>query len=117
MRFFKKAQTIAPDEAAGAHARGELVLVDVRDARERAQARVPGSVHIPLDQLSERWGELPEGRPLGFICASGARSAIAANKAAGNAASAANVDGGLAAWSRAGLPVETGPEGPGHGRR
>ncbi len=114
MLFFKKTQTIAPNEAAGAHARGELVLIDVRDAQERAQARVPGSVHIPLAQLPERLDELPEDRPLAFICASGARSAIAANTAAGNALSAVNVDGGLASWARAGLPVDTGPEGTSH---
>ena len=118
MLFFNKIETIAPDEAAAAHGRGELVLIDVRDAAERAQARVPGSVHIPLDQLPERLHELPEDRPLAFICASGARSAIAAKKAAGKVSSAANVDGGLAAWSRAGLTVETGPEcPPGHGPR
>jgi len=113
MHLFRKAQTIGPEEAAGAHAQGDLVLVDVRDEQERAQVRVAGSVHIPLDQLANRLHELPDDPPLAFICASGARSAIAAKTAAGNALSAANVDGGLASWTRAGLPVETGPEGTG----
>ena len=110
MLFAKKTASIDPAEAAGALSHGELVLVDVRDTQERAQARVPGSAHIPLVELSERHGELPRDRPIAFICASGVRSAMAVKATARQGLAAANVKGGLSSWARAGLPVETGPE-------
>ena len=110
MLFTKKTATIAPQEAADAHARGDLVLIDVRDASERAHTRAAGSLHIPLVELSERRSELPRDRPLAFFCASGVRSAIAVKATARHGLTAANVKGGLASWARAGLPVETGPE-------
>ena len=110
MRFFNKAQTIPPEEAADALARGDVLLVDVRDTQERAQTRAAGSVHIPLVELSERHDELPRDRQLAFICASGVRNAMAVKATARHGLTAANVKGGLSSWARAGLPVETGPE-------
>ena len=110
MLFTKRTATLAPQEAADAHARGDLVLIDVRDASERAKTRVAGSLHMPLVELSERRGELPRDRSLAFICASGVRSAIAVKATARHGLTAANVKGGIASWTRAGLPLETGPE-------
>jgi rhodanese-related sulfurtransferase len=118
MRFGKsKAKKLGPREAADALARGELVLVDVREPQERTKTRVEGSLHIPLGQLAERLGELPQDRPVAFICHSGRRSASAAAAASKQGLEAANVRGGLVAWSDAGLPLDahreprTGPEG------
>jgi rhodanese-related sulfurtransferase len=39
-------------------------IVDVRDADEYAAGHLPGARHIPGDQLRERLGELPRGRPV-----------------------------------------------------
>ena len=39
-------------------------FVDVRDAEEYAAGHVPGALHIPLDDLPGRLGELPPGRPV-----------------------------------------------------
>ncbi len=41
-----------------------VVLVDVRDAWEREICALPGSLHIPLEELPARAGEIPEGAPL-----------------------------------------------------
>lgn len=100
----------APEAASAARA-GEVVLVDVREPDERAQARPVPSRHIPLGDLPTRLGELPRDRIVAFICRSGNRSATAAREAARGGLRVANVRGGLAAWSVAGLPVESGPEG------
>lgn len=108
MLFGRKTPSLEPDAAADALDRGELVLVDVRSATERAEGRIAGSLHVPLDQLGSRFDELPVGRQLGFVCKSGARSASAAKLASGRGANAVNVRGGMLAWKRAGLPVETG---------
>lgn len=108
MLFGRKTRSLKPDAAADALDRGELVLVDVRSANERAGGKIAGSLHVPLDQLSARFDELPAGRQLAFVCKSGVRSASAARLASGRGADAVNVRGGMLAWKRAGLPVETG---------
>ena len=101
-------------EAARAARAGEVVLVDVREPDERAQARPVPSRHIALGDLPARLGELPRDRTVAFICRSGTRSARAARAAARHGLRVASVRGGLVAWSEAGLPVES---GPGHEER
>lgn len=50
------------------------VILDVRDAGERANGAIPGSLHIPLGELRGRLGELPQGKEILAHCASGQRS-------------------------------------------
>ncbi|MCE2921229.1 MAG: rhodanese-like domain-containing protein [Roseomonas sp.] len=45
------AQSISAREAAGLITSGEAVLVDIREADERARSHVPGSVHAPVSRL------------------------------------------------------------------
>lgn len=106
--LFRRSKSLTPTEAAEALGRGALQLVDVREAAELAEARVQGAEHIPLGQLSARLGELDRDRPTAFLCRSGSRSAMATRTAANAGFDAANVKGGVIAWSRAGLPMVTG---------
>ncbi len=53
------------------------VLVDVREDHEVASGMLPNALHIPLGQLPARFGEIPPGDELVFICAGGFRSANA----------------------------------------
>ena len=103
--FFHRSSSLTPNDAAGALSRGDLQLVDVREAAELTEARVEGANHIPLGELSQRLAELDRKRPVAFLCRSGARSAIATRAAAKAGLDAANVKGGMIAWSRAGLPL------------
>ncbi len=86
---------------------GEIELVDVREPAEWQEGHVPGARHIPLGELASRAAELPGGRPVGFMCASGNRSTVATGIAKQHGVDAFNVDGGLQAWHRAGLPLTT----------
>ncbi|MBQ1090536.1 rhodanese-like domain-containing protein [Streptomyces sp. B93] len=54
-----------------------LVVLDVRRDQERAEAHLPGSLHIPLHQLPGRLDEIPAGR-VWVHCAGGYRAGIAA---------------------------------------
>jgi rhodanese-related sulfurtransferase len=87
------------------------VVVDVRNANEREAGRVAGSLHIPLNHLAQRAGEIPAGRPVVIHCQGGYRSATALSmlERAG-LQGAADMVGGFGAWEAAGLPAETGPE-------
>ncbi len=83
------------------------VLVDVRNQTEWNDSHVPGAHHVHLGYLRERAGELPRDRPLLVYCRTGARSAIAASiLRAEGFGDVANVDGGITARIRQGLPVE-----------
>lgn len=82
-------------------------IVDVREANELADVRVPGATHLPFSEIGSRLGELPRDVPLLILCASGSRSAAVTGHLLANGWSdVANVAGGIMAWERAGLPVE-----------
>lgn len=100
--------TIDVQEAHRRQRQGELLLVDVREARERAAGAASGSRHLPLTELSRRVAELPSGTPIGFVCRSGKRSDTAAKLAGRAGLDACSVGGGMLAWDRAGLPTGTG---------
>jgi rhodanese-related sulfurtransferase len=55
-------------------------LVDVRSPGEFASGHAPGSVNIPLSELDSRVKELDPDRWVVVACASGSRSAMAAQR-------------------------------------
>ncbi len=73
---------------------GELLVVDVRDTDELTAGRVPGSIHIPIDELRERLGELPADRELAFLCRVGQRGYFAARMASQRGYRVKNLSGG-----------------------
>lgn len=98
-------QTISPTAA---HALPYAYIIDVREPDEVARARVDGAVHIPLGSLVARLGEVPRDRTVYLMCAVGGRSAQATQFLAAQGVDAVNIDGGITAWHRSGLPVVTG---------
>jgi len=80
------------------------VIVDVRNATERSHKKISGSVHIPLNHLTERLHEIPADRPVLVHCAGGYRSSIAASllQRSGRR-NVGEIAGGIAAWEAAGL--------------
>ena len=96
---------IEPIDAAALKARldaGEdLVLLDVREARELAVCQIEGVVHIPLGELTARWHELDPERPTVCICHHGMRSAQAAQFLLGQDFDQLfNLTGGVDAWAQ-----------------
>lgn len=99
--------TVDAEEAHRLHASGDATIIDVRGPGERQAAHIPGSVHIPLDQLADRIDRIPEDGKVIFQCHSGARSAQAcAYLGQHGHEQAYNLDGGIVAWHRSGLPLE-----------
>ena len=85
------------------------VIVDVRSAPERAQKRIEGSMHLPLNHLGERLSEIPAGRQVLLHCAGGYRLSIAASLLKRHGFThVSELAGGIAAWETAGLPVSSG---------
>ncbi|HET7856792.1 MAG TPA: molybdopterin-synthase adenylyltransferase MoeB [Gaiellaceae bacterium] len=89
------------------------LLVDVRRQNEWDAGHIAGAVHVPLDELGERIGEVAPDldRPVLLYCATGNRSLRAARAMAEvGYADAASVAGGIEDWRANGYPVEL-PDG------
>lgn len=81
-------------------------LVDVRSPAEVARGAIAGARHIELGALPARSAELDPQAPCVLYCLSGARSAQAcAYLAQRGFCRLYNLEGGIAAWGRAGFPV------------
>lgn len=79
------------------------LLLDVREPDEWAAGHAPGAELVPLQQVPS--ANLDTRTPILTICRSGARSAQAAAFLSARGHDVANVEGGMNAWSSAGLPV------------
>ncbi|MFJ1755916.1 rhodanese-like domain-containing protein [Kitasatospora sp. NPDC088134] len=121
---------IDPTEAHRLASSGAALLLDVREADEHAETHAPGALLVPLTELTELTvpgnsagngagnsaGSGPVEsvraaagrRPVLVLCRSGNRSAIAAGLLGALGVPAANVTGGMRAWSLAGLPMHLG---------
>ena len=80
------------------------VMVDVREPDEIAEQAVDGTINIPLGQLEARAAEVPTGKPVLVFCRSGNRSQEGAAILAAKGYDASTVEGGIIAWTDAGLP-------------
>lgn len=89
----------APEAKARA-ARGESVLLDVREGFELERASIEGAVWIPMRDIPARSGEIPSDREIIVFCHHGTRSAQVAMYLLRNGFSAVrNLAGGIDAWS------------------
>jgi rhodanese-related sulfurtransferase len=87
-------------EAAGVPA--GAYLLDVREPVEWAAGHAESAVHIPMNDVPTRLGEVPEDAEIYVICKSGGRSAQVTAYLAQNGRRATNVAGGTLAWAAAG---------------
>lgn len=73
---------------------GSVTLLDVRTPSEREMGHIPGFIHIPLDELRQRAGELPQDKPVYIHCHSGLRSYLACRMLTGLGYDCYNLSGG-----------------------
>lgn len=84
------------------------LLLDVRSRAERQAFSIPGSRHVPIEQLAGQLKSLPMGKVIVCQCASGHRSGLAARQLQAQGFDARSLTGGITAWKNAGLPVKKG---------
>lgn len=82
------------------------LVLDVRQPDEFRTGHISGAKLIPLNELQRKMKELPKGREIVCICASGNRSTSASKMLAKEGFTVFNVQGGMLAWRRAKLPVQ-----------
>lgn len=85
---------------------GDAVLLDVREHDEWREGHAPDAVHIPLGELAQRFTELPTGRRIVAVCRSGNRSSRATESLRRAGLQVENLEGGMKAWQKVGLPLE-----------
>lgn len=105
---FAQINHVDPQQAQALFRQGAPIL-DVREPHEYAEVHAPGSLLVPLGQLASRANEFRtfENKPIILICRSGQRSSAAAEMLAQQGFKVVyNVQGGIIAWEKAGLPVE-----------
>src|SRR5579863_5170030 len=99
------------EEAKALIGRPEIALIDLREKTERERTgAIPGSLHAPYADLLDTIGEgglihelASSGKTIVFYCAFGERSAMAVQAAQDKGlASARHIEGGMAAWKKAG---------------
>lgn len=95
----------SPAELSAALARGEVVVVDVREPDEYRAAHIAGAVLHPLSSFDP--AALPEGAVV-LQCGVGKRSRMAADLCArAGVTIAGHLAGGLKDWAMAGLPLDS----------
>ena len=108
---FTKAPSIS---AAALHAQRESgaapVVIDVRTPEEYASGHIPGAVNIPFDQVAQRIAEIETPRGVALYCMVGPRARMGESALLAEGYDKVfHLQGGLAAWQAAGLPVEVTP--------
>ncbi|MBK9055532.1 MAG: rhodanese-like domain-containing protein [Chloroflexi bacterium] len=84
------------------------VLLDVRETYEWQQMHVPGSQHMPMNQLPAQLHKLDKAADIVVICATGNRSYSVTAFLQQNGFRARNLQGGIMRWARSGGQVESG---------
>jgi len=76
------------------------ILVDVRTFSEYEPDHVPNSLHIPVDELPQRYEEIGQNTRIIFICQAGGRAYSAAEFMTSIGASDIFVvNGGMSSWT------------------
>jgi NADPH-dependent 2,4-dienoyl-CoA reductase/sulfur reductase-like enzyme/rhodanese-related sulfurtransferase len=79
----------------------QTVVLDVRRPDERSAGAIPGSIHIPLDELRARMHELPLDREIVAHCQSGQRSYFACRILSQHGFRVRNLTGSWRTWKTA----------------
>ena len=112
----QEVENLTPQQVAEEMKKDKVVIVDIREANELEETgKISGSVHAPRGLLefyadpahSYHKSELKDDKRIILHCASGGRSALAAQtlKQMGYT-NVAHMDGGMKAWKENNLPVE-----------
>ena len=86
-----------------------LTVLDVREPVEWQYGHVEGALHVPMNEVPERIGELPTGKIL-VVCKVGGRSAQVTSYLTQQGLEVVNLDGGMLDWEASGRAMvsETG---------
>ncbi|WP_445529428.1 ArsR/SmtB family transcription factor [Streptomyces cyslabdanicus] len=103
-------RTVTRDELRTRVETGQVVLLDVRPVEEYRAGHIPGAVSIPVEELADRVGELPEDAEVVVYCR-GAYCVLAHDAVrllSENGRRAVRLNDGMLEWRLAEQPVDAG---------
>jgi rhodanese-related sulfurtransferase len=84
-----------------------VFLLDVRTPQENSQARLPGTVLIPINEIEQRIKEVPRNKTILVYCAVGSRSKSVAEHLSRNGyKDVYTMTDGIVGWYRNGFPLQ-----------
>ncbi|MFE7173064.1 ArsR/SmtB family transcription factor [Streptomyces sp. NPDC057616] len=104
------ATEVTHDELRARVAAGDVIVLDVRPAEEYHAGHIPGALSIPVDELADRIGELPEETEVVVYCR-GAYCVLAYDAVrllTDRGRRAIRMNDGMLEWRLAELPVDAG---------
>jgi rhodanese-related sulfurtransferase len=75
--FLASQLKITAPEFYGAWKEGKAVILDVRSNEEVELVKIGPAIHIPLNELPDRWEELPRDRLIAVFCPGKIRAGLA----------------------------------------
>lgn len=109
-RAFSGVKIISSMEATRLQNDEDAIFIDIREESEYKVGHIMGNTHIPMSSFQKRVVELDKykDKPVIVYCTSGNRSAGAAGKLRkAGFTSVYTLQGGAAAWEKAGLPLSS----------
>jgi rhodanese-related sulfurtransferase len=104
----KKYEDINTNTATELMDNDDLIILDVREKKERKAGYINGDLHIPLADVKNKLDQLDKNKPILVYCRSGSRSGHIAGLLTRNEYKKIyNLKGGIQAWKRAKLPIKT----------
>jgi rhodanese-related sulfurtransferase len=85
----------------------DLIVLDVRETKERKAGHIANDVHIPLSKVKNKLDTLDNNKKVLVYCRSGSRSShIAGLLTRNNFEQVYNLKGGMQGWLKANLPIK-----------
>ncbi len=86
----------------------DLIILDVREEKERNAGYIVNDTHIPMGQVKNKLSTLDKNKKVLVYCRKGSRSAHIAGMLTRNKFDQVyNLKGGINAWKKANLPIKS----------
>lgn len=104
----KKYEDIDVDAAVTLMDEKDLIILDVREKKERSAGYIANDIHIPISQVKSKLNTLDNKKKVLVYCRSGSRAAHIAGLLTRNEFEYVyNLKGGMNAWKKANQPIKS----------
>ena len=104
---FKKYAVVDTHAAVSLMDDDELIILDVREEKERSSGFINNDINIPMSQVKNKMGSLDKSKNILVYCKSGTRSdQISGFLCKNEFQNVSSLKGGFNAWQKAELPIQ-----------
>ena len=104
---FKKYAVVDTHAAVSLMDDDELIILDVREEKERSSGFINNDINIPMSQVKNKMGSLDKSKNILVYCKSGTRSdQISGFLSKNEFQNVSSLKGGFNAWQKAELPIK-----------